>query len=88
MTVVSTPITTVASSDLVYYSVKAVVFVSLVLDNSSGTVSFFEGVRAFDLIAISLLLVLLLVSGVRIVDGIVELVFWISLLKRIMEFKA
>lgn len=67
------------SSNFVDYSIESVVFVSFVFYYTSGAIGLFEGVRSFNLVSIALFNMLFFVTGVRIVDGVVEVVFGMSL---------
>lgn len=61
--------------------VETVHFIRFVLDYTCCSVGFLERIGAFYLIAVPLFVLLLFVTGVRIVDGVVEIVFRIGLKK-------
>jgi hypothetical protein len=62
-----------------HYGVKPPVFVSSVLDSSDGSVCVQHTVRTLHHVAISRLPLVLDVTSMRIVNGIVELIFRVSL---------
>lgn len=61
-------------SQLLHHSVEAVVIIGSVLHYPSGAIGFLEGVAALDLVAIPGLPLALVVSGMRILDAVVEVV--------------
>lgn len=67
----------VGVSELLYHCVEAIVVIGGVLHHSGGAIRFLEGVAALDLVAIPRLPLALLVSGVGILDAVVELVLGI-----------
>lgn len=66
-------------SEFLNYSVESVVLVSGVFDNSGGAIGFDEGVLSLDYVSVSDFVLLFNVSGVGIVNSVVETVFWVSL---------
>lgn len=66
-------------SNFVYYSIESVNFIGFVFDNSSGTIGLFKRIRTFNFITIAFFVLLLLITGVWVIDGVVELVFGWSL---------
>ena len=64
---------------VLYDGVETIVVVSGVLHGPDGTVSLNEGVGALYDITVAGFLLLLVVSGVSVSYGVVELVFWVGL---------
>lgn len=62
-------------SDLVHDGVETVMFIGGVFDDTGRSVGFLEGIRALDYVTVAGFVGLLLISGMGIVDGIVERVF-------------
>lgn len=68
-------------TDLLDYCVEAVYWISRVLDHSNCAVGLVQAVRTLDNVTVALLVLLLNVTGVGVVNSIVEGVLWISLRK-------
>ena len=56
------------------YGVKSVVFISGVVDNSFGTISLEQGVRSFDHISVAGFPLIFHVTGMGIMDAVLEIV--------------
>ena len=66
-------------SNFLDYSIKTIVIICRILDDSNATIGLVDTVRAMNYVTVSYLVLCFYITGVRIVYAIVERVFWMRL---------